>query len=428
MLTTPQVTSRRDTGASGRRPASAASVGMRAAVRAGMQRRHGGRRHPDEDDRAQLRQTQRRSRRGAGRGPARPAAARCSSAAAARPSPTRAPTTPVTVPCSTSAARTVRGGRAAGRQLAERDELPASADRERGRDHDPDDGEHDRAEHEAPPHRLAARPSSRCWSRRTDSSRSVRLPAGCARCSSLSSARVRSSGRSTSRKVSPAVVRDVAVAAGLAGREQQPSGSCRQPTGSTSPDHGGRRARDARAPSSSPTSTPRSSRERGRRGRPRPVAVGARPDTRSWMPVGQRVVEREVGQLGVRTRARRRPSAAANVAVHGDGPRALGEPGRARRRAVADGVGLPVACAATPRAGVSASVRMRVTAMRHARPPGGRRAARPARCGPGGGAPPGGPAAGAAGRRLIRTTPTRADGRERSAAPRWPRRRCGRRA
>ena len=119
----------------------------------GDERRHGGRRHPHEGDRAHLRQTQvvavetlvedpfdqRLPDQQRGRRQTQPDEGADDTGDRALQHERGADG---------------RGGGTARRQLAERDELPSSADRERGRDHDPDDGEHDRAQHEAPAHPL----------------------------------------------------------------------------------------------------------------------------------------------------------------------------------------------------------------------------------------------------------------------------------
>ena len=422
MLTTPQVTRRRDTGVSGRRPASAARVGTRAAVRAGMSAATVAAATPM---RATAPTSDRRSVVAVEPLVEEPLDQRLTDQQQRRPpapSPTRAPTTPVTVPCSTSAVRTVRGGRAARRQLAERDELPASADRERGRDHDPDDGEHDRAQHEAPAHRLR-RPSSRCWSRRMDSSRTVRFPPGCA---SSSLAQLRQ-GQVVGQvhEQEGVLVRVSATSLDGQGPGREHGRLAAQAANRLDlAHHGGRRASGRSSTSSSPTSTPSSSASCGRED---DLAVA------SWRAArhevvdarGERVVERQVGQLGVRART------VGGLQAHpgGRARRTVREPsGRSALdvELVPGGVGLAVG-ALPLLEGRLASVRMRVTAM--AMPATGRAtssatsAVRPGRR----------RTSRRASRRGSRQAahPETPDGPRRpgtTSARRWPRRRCGRRA
>ena len=153
----PQVTSRRDTGASGddRR----GRPGWGSGPRSGRDERGGrGGRHPDGDHREQLDERARRSpsrrwSRSRSTGPLRTPPGR-RPRGAARPT---APTSPGDGALQHERRSHRAGRRAAGRQLPERDELTASTDRERGRDHDRHDREHHRAEDQAPAHRRRPR-------------------------------------------------------------------------------------------------------------------------------------------------------------------------------------------------------------------------------------------------------------------------------
>ena len=145
------------------------------------------------------------------------------------------------------------------------------------------------------------------------------------------------------------------------GRERRPSRSSRQPTGSTSPTTA---AVELGPLEHELVARPRRrARRRARsRARPRRRASARRPATRSWMPA---VIGSSSGRSVSST------SGAATVgglqracagAVHGDRPRALGQaPRRRRARTRRRRPGRSVRCHSSSR--VSASVRMRVTAM-----------------------------------------------------------------